>query len=188
MGDNTHPFATGEEIDDLILAGYSERDIADKYQVSISAVSRRRWFNNGGRRIGVPQTTSEIARDMFPWKGVGKPFNDSAVWKLLKSHSIWQARRREEDLTPVRLRKLVSFYRKIVQEGLIVEFDPTIPPGEGVHRGFAFRTRVETDGYLLIRANALTDLSDLPMRTHWSIPYVMPEGAEDMVPDKQQEN
>lgn len=134
------------------------------------------------------KTPSETARDMFPWKGVGKPFNESAVWKLLKSHSIWQARRREEDLTPVRLRKLVSFYRKIVQEGLIVEFDPTIPPGEGVHRGFAFRTRVETDGYLLIRANALTDLSDLPMRTHWSIPYVMPEGAEDLAPDKQQEN
>lgn len=180
MGDNTRPVLSGEEIDQLIRAGLTEQEIADQYGLSKSAVSKRRYWTAGVRRTNVYQTTAEIARGLFPWKGVGKPFNRTYPWQVLKAHSVWQVRYREDDLSPAQLRKLVGFYRRLITEGLIVEFDPTIPPG-GEYQGFALRTRTESDDDLLIRANGLTDLSELPMRVHWSIPTVMPKGAEDLV-------
>lgn len=181
MGDNTHPVLTGEEIDQLIREGRTETWIGREYGITQQAVHYAR-FNAGGRpRTNVYKTTRDRAKDFFPWKKVGAAVTESVPWRMLKAHSVWQARHREEDLTPKELRRLVSFYRRLLTEGLIVEFDPTIPPGEWDYPGFALRDRVESDRDLLIRTNDRTDLSSVPMRVHWSFPTVMPEGHESLL-------
>ena len=51
------------------------------------------------------------------------------------------------------------FYKRL--EGFVVEFDPDLPPSDGVGiGGFAYRERLESDSDLLIRVNDHTHLSD----------------------------
>jgi hypothetical protein len=60
-------------------------------------------------------------------------------------------------------KRLRAFYKKLRDENLILEFDPSIPPIPGVSNkgGWAFRGRQSSDGPdLLIRENDHTDLTD----------------------------
>jgi hypothetical protein len=73
----------------------------------------------------------------------------------------------------VKLSLLRGFYQKL--EGVVVEFDPALPPSEGISEGgFAYRERLESDGDLLIRINQHTHLSD-EGRKIWRLPDVLPE-------------
>jgi hypothetical protein len=58
---------------------------------------------------------------------------------------------------------------------LVIEFDPSLPPSEGVRvGGFAYRQRVQADADLLIRVNSHTTLTD-EGRELWRMPAVLPE-------------
>jgi hypothetical protein len=73
----------------------------------------------------------------------------------------------------VKLNLLKGFYDRLKAQ--VVEFDPALPPSEGISEGgFAYRQRVESDGDLLIRVNQHTHLSD-EGRKIWRLPDVMPE-------------
>lgn len=64
-------------------------------------------------------------------------------------------------MSEYKLARLRSFYRKLREENLVVEFDPNIPPSPGIkHGGFAYRDRTPEDGDLLIRVNEYTNLTD----------------------------
>lgn len=181
MGDNTSSFLSGEEIDTLIRSGLTESEIARQFGVSVRAVHYKRfWTSNNVRRTGVYLTPSERAREMFPWRrvGQGRGGTSHSDYRALKAHSIWQVRHSPDDLGPDQLRRLVSFYRTLATEGLIVEFRPAIPPGEGT--SFTRVPRTPEDGALLIRQNEWTDLDEVGMHEHWSFPTVYPEGAEDL--------
>jgi hypothetical protein len=60
-----------------------------------------------------------------------------------------------------KVRRLQTFYRKL-DEGLVVEFNPDLPPEPGVAStgGWAYRKRQTSDGDLIIRVNEHTTLTD----------------------------
>jgi hypothetical protein len=61
-----------------------------------------------------------------------------------------------------KLLRLRAFYRKLRDEGVVLEHDPDLPavPGASNKGGFAFRPRVPEDADLLIRVNEFTNLTD----------------------------
>lgn len=180
MGDNTRPFLQGEEIDQLLRQGLTETEIAAVYNVTVAAVSKARRYEGGVARRNRYLTPSEQARELFPWRRVGKGpgGNSHNDYRALKAHSIWQVRHREDDLGPDQLQRLIRFYRSLITEGLIVEYRPTIPPGTG--SSFTRSPRQPEDGLLLVRQNEWTDLADVARHEHWSYPTRLPRGAEDV--------
>ncbi|WP_200962140.1 hypothetical protein [Mycobacterium sp. Root265] len=69
------------------------------------------------------------------------------------------------------IRRLHSFYRRLGNENVVVEFDPNLPPQAGVSPfgAFAYRKRSSTDGGLMIRVNEFTSLTE-PGRQLWKLP------------------
>ncbi|AGI61752.1 transcriptional repressor [Mycobacterium phage BTCU-1] len=69
----------------------------------------------------------------------------------------------------LKLSRLRGFYKKLRDQ--VLEYDPNIPPIEGVSRqgGWAYRPRKPEDGDLLIRVNDYTDLTD-EGRMIWRFP------------------
>lgn len=178
MGDNTHPLLTGEQIDQMIINGGTYTTIAHEYGMTKEGVRRRRLYVAGVARKGIRWAPREIAEQLMPWpKGSGPDPRDS-VFLALKAHSKWQVRNAEEDLSTTYRDRLIPMYRRLITEGLIVEYDATIPPGS--EAGFSYRARAGSDGMLMLRRNEYTVLSDA-QEDHWSFPRVMPKGAEDLV-------
>lgn len=171
MGDNTHPTLTGSEIDELIRSGLSEAEIARQYGMTKAGVNYARFNEGGVPRKGVYRTTREIAKDLFPWKRVGARVSQSYEWRRLKAHSTWQVRHDENDLSFAQLTQLIEFYRRVTTQNLIAEYTPD--------SGLTLHGRRPEDRRLIIRPNEWTHL-DASQRIHWSLPTVMPQGAEDL--------
>jgi hypothetical protein len=57
--------------------------------------------------------------------------------------------------------RLRSLYRRLREDDVVVEFDPSFPstPGLALDGGFALRPRTKADGKLLIRVNEHTRLT-----------------------------
>ena len=75
----------------------------------------------------------------------------------------------------IKLQRLRSFYQRLRDENIVVEFDPEIPPIEGVSvaGGFAYRTRRKSDVDLLVRKNDHTFLTKEGLMI-WRFPPVDP--------------
>lgn len=147
---------------------YTKADIARQYDVTRQYVD---WvINHYG---GVEQTPREVAKKMFPWV-VPTFYNRSTPAQRLRDHLEYTA----TGGTGMNHRKLVAlrnFYAKLQAEGLVVEYDPEVPPSDGIFTGrWAFRPREERDGELLIRLNEYArELTD-EERIAWRMPPVLP--------------
>jgi hypothetical protein len=143
-----------EEIEGLKSQGYNQTQIAKMFGVSRQAVS---WHlkTYGGRL-----SPRQVANESWPWDttnahGKAKPY------QRLRDHGEFMAtggRGMSED----KLKRLRSWWRKLREENLVVEFDPNIPPLPGVspYGGFAYRERISDDHDLLIRVNEYTRLTE----------------------------
>ncbi|PFW99016.1 hypothetical protein CJ469_05616 [Nocardia farcinica] len=78
-------------------------------------------------------------------------------------------------MSEARIKRLRTFYRKLIENNWVVEYDPNLPPVEGVSSkgGWAYRPREEKDGNLIIRVNEYTTLTDYA-RTVYVLPDVVP--------------
>jgi hypothetical protein len=94
--------------------------------------------------------------------------NDSPHNKNLRNHGEFVAAG-EKGMSANKLNRLRAFYKKLRDENLVVEFDPTIPPDLSKDRfsrrgsktgGWRYMDRVPEDGDLLIRVNEYTHLTD----------------------------
>lgn len=149
----TTRLSTGE-IETLKAQGYNQTQIAKMFGVSRQAVS---WHlkTYGGRL-----TPRQVANESWPWDttsahGKAKPY------QRLRDHGEFMAtggRGMSED----KLKRLRSWWHKLREENLVVEFDPNLPPVPGVspRGGFAYRQRVSDDDELLIRVNEYTRLTE----------------------------
>jgi hypothetical protein len=143
-----------ETIEALKLKGYNQSQIAKMFNVSRQAVS---WHlkTYGGR-----MTPRQIVNESWPW--VTTSAHGKAVpYQRLRDHGEFMAtggRGMNED----KLKRLRSWWRQLLEENVVVEFDPNIPPLPGVspHGGFAYRERVSDDDDLLIRVNEHTRLTE----------------------------
>lgn len=141
-------------IDRLKNQGLSQSEIARLYNVTRQYISWIKYYH-GGRL-----TPREIALQHFPFV-VPAALSQTAPYKNLRNHGEYVATG-GVGMSEDKLSRLRSFYTKLRQEGLVLEYDPNIPPLPGVSNrgGWAFRKREPADENLLIRVNEYTDLTE----------------------------
>jgi transposase len=141
------PALTISAIEDLKRQGYKQSEIAAMYDVSRQAITWHKYEYNGSL------TPREEANRLFPWK-VPHHMNVATQYRRLRDHGEFMATG-GRGMSESKLKRLKSWYRKLREENLVVEFDPDIPPAPGVaaQGGFAYRRRKASDGDMLIRIN-----------------------------------
>jgi hypothetical protein len=150
-------------IEELKRKKMNQTEIAEMFGISRQAVSYHKVRYSGSR------TPREIVRDNFPWT-VQKGLHQCSPYKRIMDHGEYMATG-GKGMSKDKLSRLRSFYAKLREDNLVVEYDPTIPPTPGVAKlgGFAFRARLSQDGDLLIRVNEHTNLTD-EGRMIWRFP------------------
>lgn len=141
-------------INALKAKNWSQARIARAYNVTPQYVS---WIKS--HYGGIIESPSETAKTLWPWK-VESRFHWSSVNARLRDHLKFAAGK-SEDISEERWVLLQNFYKRLREGDLVVEYDPNIPPSEGISTGgWAFRPRLESDDDLIIRVNEYTNLSD----------------------------
>lgn len=154
-------------VEDLKGKGFSQSEIAEMFGVTRQYVS---WIKH---TYGGQMTPREIVLQHFPWS-VSAEQSQSSPYRRMRDHGEYVATG-GKGMSADKLRRLRSFYRKLRDDNLVVEFDPSLPPIEGVSNkgGFAFRKRLAKDGDLLIRVNEFTNITQ-EGRMIWRFPPTEP--------------
>ena len=156
-------------IQGLKSQGLNQSQIADLFGVTRQAVS---WHvkTYGG---DAPLTPRQKALEVWPWITDSR-FRVNAVFQRLRDHAEYMITG-GEGLDFLKLSRLKGFYERLDRDRVVVEFDPSIPPSDGVAAGgFAYRERLDSDEGLIIRVNKHTHLGD-EGRKVWVMPKVMPD-------------
>jgi transposase-like protein len=154
-------------IDRLKNQGMSQSEIARMYGVTRQYISWIKYYH-GGRL-----TPREIVLQHFPFV-VPAELTQTSQYRRLRDHGEYVATG-GVGMSEDKLNRLRSFYAKLRDEGLVVEFDPDIPPEPGVSNkgGWTFRTRAPADEDRLIRINEYTDLTE-DGNEIWRFPPIEP--------------
>ncbi|AXC35180.1 immunity repressor [Mycobacterium phage Phranny] len=126
------------------------------------------WIKHtyGGRLTPREEVLKEFPFDVPRNMGQTSPF------KRLRDHGEYVATG-GVGMPDEKLRRLRSFYRKLRDEGLVLEFDPTIPPIEGVSAQGGWRyveaTPEERESGILIRENEYSRITQKG-RMIWRFP------------------
>lgn len=169
---------TAEIVDQLLREGWTQNRIAVEYAVSRQYVSKLKRSLASYYR-----TPRQIVMAAYPWK-TGEQFHDSKRNKVMRDHAEYMATG-GKGMSDEKLYRLYRFYKFLSDHNKVLEFDPTIPPsnGDGSPRyendqdsvgGFAFRDRKDSDGDLIIRVNAYTNLTE-EGKVIFRMPPVLPE-------------
>lgn len=161
------PKLTLAVIEGLKNKGYNQSEIAEMYGVTRQAVS---WHK---RHYGGRLTPRETVLQHFPWS-VPMRMGQSSPYRRLRDHGEYVATG-GVGMDQTKLQRLRGFYQRLRDDNLVVEFDPEIPPIEGVSvaGGFAYRTRRKSDLDLLVRRNRYTFLTKEGLMI-WRFPPVDP--------------
>lgn len=160
-------------IQSLLNVGVTQSGIADMFDVSRQAV------HDMCKRYSLKrQTRQELLQDVWPWE-VSAEMGNQAPFKVLRDHGEWVLTRgrgvRGKGLTEDRKQRLRSFYQRLRDGKLVLEFDPSIPPEPGVQNkgGFRYTKRRRSDGDLLIRVNQYTNITEQGKKI-WTFPEQEP--------------
>lgn len=136
-------------------AGYSQAEIARATGYTeqwVSAVKIR-----GGLEWGTPR---ELARKSWPWQ-VPSDLQQTFLHKVMRNHAEYMASG-GKGMKDYKLRQLRRFYAYLKRQGVVVEFDPAIPPNDtATTGGWDYVPRQESDGPLIIRVNEHTNLTPI---------------------------
>ena len=150
-------------VEDLKNKGFNQSEIAEMFGVTRQYVS---WIKHtyGGRL-----TPREIVLQAWPWT-VSAEQSQTSPYRRMRDHGEYIATG-GKGMSEDKLKRLRAFYRKLKDENVVLEFDPTIPPIPGVSNkgGWAFRNRLPSDGDLIIRVNEYTDITE-DGRMIWRFP------------------
>ncbi|AQT28473.1 immunity repressor [Mycobacterium phage Idleandcovert] len=149
-------------IEDLRGKGYTQSEIARMYGVTRQYVS---WIKH---YYGGKLTPRELVLQHFPFQVPVHQQQGVSPYRRLREHGEYMATG-GVGMDDLKLKRLRGFYKKLRDH--VLEYDPNIPPIEGVSRqgGWAYRPRTPEDGDLLIRVNEYTDLTD-EGRMIWRFP------------------
>jgi hypothetical protein len=153
-------------IEDLKSKGFNQSQIAEMFGRTRQAVSWHVKVYNGS------QTPRQIVLQEWPFE---VPLAQQlSPYKRLRDHGEYMATG-GNGMSEDKLQRLRSFYRKLREENVVVEFDPSIPPMPGVSNkgGWAFRKRLPKDEDLLIRANRHANITEQG-RMIWRFPPTDP--------------
>jgi hypothetical protein len=159
---------TAALIDTLRKQGYTQSQIAEMHGVTRQHVS---WVKS--HYGGVTPTAREFVMQHFPFKA-GSRFHDSTFDRRLRDHLEYM-QTGGLGMDANKLRRLLSFYKRLEAENLVVEFDPNNPPTEGnAVGGYVLRPREESDGDLIIRVNEHTEELTPAGKVLWRFPTELP--------------
>lgn len=156
-------------VEDLKRKGFNQSEIAEMYGVTRQYVS---WIK---KTYGGTLTPREQVLQAWPFV-VSQPQGQTAPFKRLRDYGEWVATG-GKGMSPDKLDRLRGFVRMLREENLVVEYDPEIPPIDGVSGtsgGWAYRKRRKSDKDLLVRVNEHTHMTD-EGRQIWRLP---PDGIE----------
>lgn len=141
-------------IDRLKALGWSQSDIAREYGYTRQYISWIKYYHGG------KLTPREEVLQHWPFV-VPAALSQAAPYKRLRDHGEFRITG-GVGMSEDKLSRLRGFYTKLREEGLVVEFDPDLPPEPGVSSvgGWAFRKREPSDADRLIRVNDYTELTD----------------------------
>lgn len=165
------------EIEELRRKGYNQSQIAAMHGVSRQAVS---WHK---QTYGGFLTYRQVVNKLWPWKTTDL-HGKSKVYQRLRDHGEYVLTR-GEGMSADKLGRLRSWWRVLRKDGVVVEFDPELPPLPGIspHGGFAYRERLPQDGVLLIRVNEHTTLTEGGRRIWcWPPEWPMPDSEDHGIP------
>ncbi len=152
MGNNKYVISIGL-IDELKRKGFNQSQIAAMFDVSRQAVSYHKVTYNGSR------TTREEVGDHFPWKMPVEVGRQSPA-RRIRDHGEYMATG-GKGMSEDKLKRLRTFYKKLKDEDLVLEYSPDFEPVKGFANkgGFRLQPRRPEDGDLLIRVNEHTTLT-----------------------------
>lgn len=154
-------------VEDLKGKGYSQSEIAEMFGVTRQYVS---WIKH---TYGGTLTPREVVLRSFPFE-VSAIQSQTSPYRRLRDHGEYVATG-GKGMSRDKIQRLRSFYKKLREENLVLEFDPSIPPIKGVSNkgGWAFRDRLPEDGDLLVRDNEHANLTD-EGKEIWRLPTTDP--------------
>lgn len=154
-------------IDRLKNRGMTQSEIARMYGVTRQYISWIKYYHGGAF------TPREDVLKHFPFV-VSADHTQVSMYKRLRDHGEYVATG-GVGMSEDKLSRLRGFYKKLREDDVVVEYDPTIPPAPGVSNrgGWAFRKREPSDENLLIRVNEYTDLTETGRRI-WRLPQIDP--------------
>lgn len=154
-------------IEDLKAKGWNQSQIAKEYGVTRQYIS---WIKHS---YGGQLTQRETVLQNFPWK-VPTHMCQASAYRRMRDHGEFLITG-GEGMSEIKLKRLRSFYKRLRDEDVVIEFDPNIPPEPGIaaHGGFAYRKRLAKDEDLMIRVNEYTNLTE-EGRMIWRIPPIEP--------------
>lgn len=156
-------------INQLKARDYSQAQIARMYGVTPQYVS---WIKR--QYGGVIKSPQETINELWPWN-VERQFHFASPNLRLRDHLKYMARG-GKGMDPNRLILLKGFYERLRKQNVVVEYDPDIPPSDGIYTGgWAFRPRQESDGELIIRVNEHTKELSEEAQMVWRLPPEDPE-------------
>ncbi|AOT24994.1 immunity repressor [Mycobacterium phage Kalpine] len=138
---------TLSSIEDYTRKGYNYQQIGDMHGVTRQAVE---WHvkTYGGRL-----NTRQQAKALWPFETISK-HSRSKVFQSLRDHGEYMRQLSFRGFSEEKKKRLISFWRRMWDQNVVLEFDPSIPPGPGMAGGgFRFVPREERDDDLLIRVN-----------------------------------
>lgn len=146
------PTLSVAEIEAYQRAGLSQQEIADLFGVTRAAV------HIALKRAGKQPEPGPREKD-FPFEV--PTFMHQGPYQRLRDHAEYMATK-GQGMSEDKLKRLRTFYRKLMRNNWVVEYNPNLPPERGVSAsgGWAYRPRAEMDGNLIIRVNEFTTLTD----------------------------
>jgi len=148
---------------------YTQAKIARMYGVTPAYIT---WLKK--EYGGIIKSPSEMFDEMWPWE-VPSRFHHCSPNHRLRDHLRFMETG-GRGMSAERLALLKSFYDRLRRENVVVEFDPNIPPSEGILTGgWAFVPREESDGDLIIRVNEYTKPLTDEMTLIWTFPPEDPQ-------------
>ena len=141
-------------IEELKNKGLNQSEIAAMYGVTRQAIS---WHL---KTYGSAPSTRQIVNEAWPWN-TGHGHDKASPYRRRRGHGEFM-RTGGKGMSDDKLKRLRTWWKKMREKDLVVEFDPTLPPIKGVapHGGFAYLPRTVEDGDLLIRVNEYTTLTE----------------------------
>ncbi|MFE2997983.1 XRE family transcriptional regulator [Nocardia sp. NPDC059246] len=147
------PVLTYENVYEHLKNGLTQNEIAHTEGVSKQAVAA---FI---KRYPELQTPRQLVAKHFPWQ-VPAEMNFTSPYLRMRDHGEWWVTN-GKGMSKYKIDRLRWWYRMMWKENVVLEFDPNIPPIEGVSNkgGFAYRPREESDENFLIRKNGYTHMT-----------------------------
>ncbi|ASZ75415.1 immunity repressor [Mycobacterium phage JoshKayV] len=166
-------------IEDLVGKGYNYRQIGDMHGVTRQAVE---WqVKTYGGRLN----TRQQAKALWPFE-THRVHSRSKAFQSLRDHGEYMRQQSFRGFSDEKKKRLISWWRRLWEQNVVLEFDPTIEPYPGmVGGGFRYVPREERDDELLIRVNEhvrpeVLD-EDGTLNAKAELLWTWPQGIEDLI-------